>query len=69
MAEDYTSAWALAYLRGRADALRRGKITLHNVEGAVRLALLRGATLSDVETTMARYNLCWQEESESLIQC
>jgi hypothetical protein len=69
MPEDYTSAWALAYLRGRADALRRGKITLHNVEGAVRLALQRGATLRDVETLMARYDLCWEQDSESLIPC
>jgi hypothetical protein len=69
MADADKLAWALDYLRGRAKAMARGKITLNNLEGAVRHALARGATIVAVESVLAGYNLCWDTDSNTLVPC
>jgi hypothetical protein len=54
-----SSAWALAYLRGRAAAFNRGSVTRANVDGGVQLALRYGASLEDVQRVLADFRLLW----------
>jgi hypothetical protein len=58
--------WALGYLRGRAEAFRRGRLTLANVQGAARKALSLGASYSDIANLLAAYGLAWDLEHEVL---
>ena len=59
-------AWALGYLRGRAEAFSRGRLTLAYVRGAVRKALSLGASYSDVADLLSAYGLSWDLEHEVL---
>ena len=59
-------AWALGYLRGRAEAFRRGRLTLSYVRGAVRKALALGTSYADVAHLLATYGLTWDVEHEVL---
>jgi hypothetical protein len=59
-------AWALGYLRGRAEAFRRGRLTLEYVRGAVRKALALGVDYSDIANVLAAYGLTWDVEHEIL---
>jgi len=58
--------WALGYLRGRAEAFRRGRLTLANVRGAVRKALALGASYADVAALLAGHGLSWDVDHEIL---
>jgi hypothetical protein len=60
--------WALGYLRGRADAFRRGRLTLASVRGAVRKAQALGANYADIANVLATYGLTWDVEHEVLRQ-
>ena len=51
--------WALAYLCGRARAFRRGKLSLANVAGAIRLARSQQVTDGDVREALAPFGLEW----------
>jgi hypothetical protein len=62
-----TVNWAIAYLRGRAGAYTRGSVTIKNLNGAVRLALSRGASVSDVRYVLHRYLLDWDEEKQTVV--
>ena len=61
-----TSGWALRYLQGRADAYRRGRLTIANVAGAVQLALTRGVTEGDITELLRRYALSWEIKTRTL---
>jgi hypothetical protein len=54
--------WALAYLRGRADAYRRGTLTAGNLVGAVHMALKRSISLNDIRTLLDPYGLEWDAD-------
>ena len=62
-----TSAWAIAYLRGRALGYVRGAVTARNVSGAVKLALSRGASLAEVRAVLNQFLLEWDEPSETVV--
>jgi hypothetical protein len=62
-----TTAWALAYLRGRAMAYVRGAVTARNVNGTVRLAFSRGASVADVRGVLHQFLLEWDEQSETVV--
>ena len=54
-----SSAWALAYLRGRAAAYNRGSVTRANVDGGVQLALRYGASMDEAQRVLAAFRLRW----------
>ena len=56
---DRSDLWALGYLRGRAHAFRRGKLSLANVAGAVRLARARQVRDADVRLILSPFGLDW----------
>jgi hypothetical protein len=57
-----SSAWALAYLRGRAAAYNRGSVTRANVNGCVELVLRYGASLAEARQVLADFDLTWDEQ-------
>jgi hypothetical protein len=54
--------WALAYLRGRAEAYRRRKLTSGSLVGAVHMALKRSVALNEIRTLLAQYGLDWDAD-------
>jgi len=61
--------WALCYLRGRAEAFLRGRLTVGNVLGAARKAVALGVSDSDVATLLANYGVHWNAADEALTSC
>jgi hypothetical protein len=62
-----SSAWALAYLRGRAAAYKRGSVTQANVNGCVLLVLRYGASLDEAKRVLADFGLKWNDERSEVI--
>ena len=58
--------WAVAFLRGRVSAYRRGKISRQQVAGAVRMALNRSISLSDIRMVLAEGGLDWDSDADVL---
>jgi hypothetical protein len=54
--------WSLCYLRGRAEAFMRGRLTMANVLGAARRARALGADHRDIAALLDRYGLRWDME-------
>jgi hypothetical protein len=57
------SSWALGYLRGRAEAFVRGRLTLGHVLGAARKAITLGVNHDDIAALLANYGLTWDAEN------
>jgi hypothetical protein len=60
------SKWALCYLRGRAEAFVRGRLTLGHVLGAARKAITLGVHHDDIATLLADYGLMWDAENHEV---
>ena len=60
------TAWALAYLRGRANAFHRGTLTLSNLVGAVHVALRSSASVEDVRSVLLGFGLDWDPDQNAL---
>lgn len=58
--------WARATLVGRANAWRRGNITLANLSGSVPVMLRHGMSLDDIVTLLATYGLRWDADARTL---
>ena len=56
---EFAISWELSYLRGRAEAFRRGRLPLAQVASAVHVALRRNATIEDVQEVLAMFALEW----------
>lgn len=54
--------WALGYLRGRAEAYRRRKLTAGDIVGAVQMALKRQVGLAEIRALLADHGLDWDSE-------
>ena len=54
--------WALRYLRGRAEAYQRRKVTAQNAVEAVHMALKRNIRLAEIRAILADYGLDWDTE-------
>ena len=59
MPQSPSDPWALAYICGRARAFRRGKLSLANVAGAIRMARARQVRDIDVREALAPFGLDW----------
>jgi hypothetical protein len=55
--------WALRYLQGRAEAYKRGRVTLANVAGAVRLAMNHRADPEEIVRLLRQYALDWEDDT------
>jgi hypothetical protein len=63
-----SSAWALAYLRGRAIAFNRGTVTQANVHGGIRLAVRCGASIEEAQNVLASHGLAWDRERHRIMR-
>jgi hypothetical protein len=61
-------SWALAYLRGRAAAYRRGSVTQANVNGCVHLVLRYGASLEAGRQVLADFDLAWDDQRHQVMR-
>ena len=59
---DNAREWALAYLRGRAEAYQRRKLSAGNIVGAVHMALKRNVPPGEIRALLADYGLDWDSE-------
>jgi hypothetical protein len=55
--------WALRYLQGRVEAYKRGRVTLANVAGAVRVAMNHRVSVEDIAALLTEYALEWETDT------
>jgi len=54
----------MSYLQGRIAAFERGRVTLNNVAGAVRVAVRCGVNPDDLRALLDRYRLAWDDQDD-----